>query len=147
MDRTCKHTFRPGCEDLEGRKLLSSVTATPIKPPPVPKDPLLHPVPPGSPIHFSPTLQADFVAQPSGVPGFLYEAAIVSVQPNSQLNFVALLPSGLPTSLNPGDRILSLDNLPVNVNGSNLEDHTGLTTIQFARAGSNVVQNGEMILS
>ena len=35
MDRTCKHTFRPGCEDLEGRQLLSSaggvlsVAATP----------------------------------------------------------------------------------------------------------------------
>ena len=26
MDRTCKHKFRPGCEDLEGRQLLSSAS-------------------------------------------------------------------------------------------------------------------------
>ena len=25
MDRSRKHIFRPGCEDLEGRQLLSSV--------------------------------------------------------------------------------------------------------------------------
>ena len=45
MNRTCKHTFRPGCEDLEGRQLLSSVAAKPIGiPTPI------HPLPPPGPL-------------------------------------------------------------------------------------------------
>ena len=31
MDRTCKHKFRPGCEDLEGRQLLSQLPSGPGK--------------------------------------------------------------------------------------------------------------------
>ena len=50
------------------------------------------------------------------------------------------------TSLKPGDRILSLDGIAVNVDGSNLEDHVGLTAIAYAQAGSNMVQSGYIII-
>jgi hypothetical protein len=47
MDRTCKHTFRPGCEDLEGRQLLSTFVARPIFPILTPIHPLpILPLPP-----------------------------------------------------------------------------------------------------
>jgi len=144
MNRTCKHKFRPGCEDLEGRQLLSlpgsavlPVTAT-LRPNPVHTIIII--------TTHSQTLQADFVVQDSGVPGFQYEAAVVSVDPGSPLLNVALTGSTTTTSLNLGDKILSLDGLAVNVDGSNLENHGGLTAIAFTRAGSNVVQTGDIII-
>ena len=142
MDRTCKHKFRPGCEDLEGRQLLSSAS-TVLRVTPTQFGALNNHLTIKQ--HFQ-NLQADFVVQDSGVPGFLYEAAVVSVDPGSPLLKVTPTGSTTTTSLNPGDRILSLDGLAVNVDGSNLEDHGGLTAIAYAQAGSNVVQTGYIII-
>jgi hypothetical protein len=143
MNRTCKHKFRPGCEDLEGRQLLSSASTvlrvTPTLFGALNNHHLTNK-------QHSQKLQADFVVQDSGVPGFLYEAAVVSVGPGSPLLTVAPTGSTTTTSLNPGDRILSLDGLAVNKDGSNLEDHGGLTAIAYAQAGSNVVQTGYIII-
>jgi len=148
MNRTCKHKFRPGCEDLEGRQLLSSASTV------LRVTPTLSGAQNGAktkpqitiPNYQSPKLHAAFVVQDSGVPGFLYEAAVASVDPGSPLLTVTLTGSTTTTSLNSGDRILSLDGLAVNVDGTNLEDHGGLTAIAFARKGSNVVQTGDIII-
>src|SRR5208337_299013 len=81
MNRTCKHKFRPGCEDLEGRQLLSSASTV------LRVTPTLSGAQNGAktkpqitiPNYQSPKLHAAFVVQDSGVPGFLYEAAVASV--------------------------------------------------------------------
>ena len=142
MNRTCKHKFRPGCEDLEGRQLLSSASA----------------VLPGTATQFNAgvhiiiparvvvALQAVFVVQDGGVPGFQYDAAVVFVSPGSPLLNVALNGGSTTTSLNVGDDILTLDGLAVNFDGSNLSQAGGLTPITFIQAGSTVVQNGDIII-
>ena len=86
------------------------------------------------------------VEDTGGVPGFLYEAAVVSEDPGSPLLKVTLTGGTTTMSLKPGDKILSLDGIPINVEGSNLENHGGLTTMEFAQAGSNTVQNGSIII-
>ena len=136
MDRRCKHTFRPGCEDLEGRQLLSGPGDVAIVRPPGTD---------GSVAVNSQTLRAELLPQTSSVPGFLYEAAVVTTKPNSPLRTVALA-NGTVTSLNQGDRILSLDGIAVNKDGSNLEQHIGQVTMQFARSGSNAVLTGTIII-
>ena len=91
-------------------------------------------------------LGATFVIVPSGVPGYSYQADVVSVNPGSPLNHVALLPSGLPTSLNPGDAILALDGIPMDPQGVDLGIHEGLTPMVFVSAGSTTPQTGEIII-
>jgi hypothetical protein len=166
MDRRCKHTFRPGCEDLEGRQLLST-GATPsigyllkLKPTLIHPTPIKDPRPPGtqgSNYVQSTTLQALLLIQtenPGGVPGFLYSAVIQSEQvPTSPLLNVDLLgPTGTTTgvliSLEPGDRILSLDGIQVNGDPahSNVDQHIGVTTVEFAQAGSNTAQEGDIFI-
>ena len=79
MDRTCKHKFRPGCEDLEGRQLLSTGASQhgsrlKLKPTRCTQH-RFGSEPPGmqGSNYFIHEAAGDFVVrQKSGVPGFLY---------------------------------------------------------------------------
>lgn len=77
--------------------------------------------------------------------GFAHDAAVVSTDSTSPLRLVALA-DGTTTSLSQGDRIFSLDGIPVNPDLTNMELHTGVTTMQFARSGSDVVLTGTMVI-
>ena len=144
MNRTCKHTFRPGCEDLEGRQLLSAAIATPsgaATPSATSHHP--HNVNPKAEVT---ALGATFVIVSSGVPGYSYQADVVSVNdPFSPLNLVTL-PGGTTTSLNTGDAILALDGIPMDPNGVDLGIHEGPTTMDFVTAGSTTPQTGDIII-
>ena len=70
-----------------------------------------------------------------------YGAIIEGLELGSPLAKVTLN-GGRTLTLGPSDEILSLDNLPVNANGSNLEYHFGVTSIVFVQQGSTVVLNG-----
>jgi len=140
MDSKCKHTFQLSCEGLEGRQLLSSTVNTLASSggvaPTLPVSPLLAPY-----RQFSPRLQAVFEIRPSGLLDYPYGAIIEGLELGSPLAKVTLN-DGRTLTLGPGDEILSLDNLPVNANGSNLEYHFGVTSIVFVQQGSTVVLNG-----
>ena len=142
MNSRCKHTFRPGCDNLEGRLSLSSL------PPQVPPGGAimwkLEFVPISDRVH-SAELKGDFLPQTGTLPGFAHEASIVTLEANSPLRTVAVANGGV-ISLNTGDRLLSLDGIPVNPDLSNLENHAGLTTIKFAQGGSDTVQDGVIII-
>ena len=77
--------------------------------------------------------------------GFAHDAAVVSTDSTSPLRLVALA-DGTTTSLSQGDRIFSLDGIPVNPDLTNMELHKGVTTMQFARSGSDVVLTGTMVI-
>ena len=140
MDSKCKHTFQLSCEGLEGRQLLSTtfnalassagVAAT------LSVSPLLAPY-----SQFSQKLQASFEIRPSGILGCPYSAIIEELRLGSPLAKVALL-DGTTLTLRPGDAIISLDHVPVNSSGSNLELHIGMTSIDFVQQGSDEVQHG-----
>lgn len=145
MDSRCNHTFRLSCEALEGRHLLSMIgdTATFVSASESSTSvaPLLAPY-----SQFSQKLQVTYTIRPSGLLGYPYCAVIEDLRPGSPLTHVTLIGGTTTLTLQPGDRIISLDNEPVNRTGSNLEYHIGPTSIEFLQPGSNVVQHGTIYI-
>ena len=143
MDSKCKHTFQLSCEGLEGRQLLSTITIVSALASSTGVAATLSVSPRLAPYsQFSQKLQAFFVIRPSGIPGYPYSAVIEELRLGSPLANVARLDGTWLTTLGPGDAIISLDNVPVNRSGSNLERHIGMTSIDFVQQGSDEVQHG-----